>query len=227
MIALVTEAVPIMPSEDLERCALAGDMAAWDALIRRHDRRVPRAGRCSEGRRGGRRGPGALPGQRPGPGTLPGATPPVTRAAFARRGRPRHEQHAAACEECAARLAAEARLEEQLHELAAQEGTRTVNRRRPRWALRLAGVGAVAMGAAAALLLLSVRGYPQPVPPVDVFPVEHSRAVICLHDLERCTAAAQARGLLVQYPSLSAVPRYEAGLLLPPQSHGARAPLPL
>lgn len=151
------------------------------------------------------------------------------------------EAHAARCAACADLLATEARLEEQLHALAARPGAQTASaagelpastrprpaRRRARWAVRLAMAGALAGGAAAALVALSVQGYPEP----PLLPAGSASApapaVICFGDLAGCAQAAHARGLLVQYPALGDVPRYEAGASIPPESSGARAPFPL
>ncbi|HWM87307.1 MAG TPA: hypothetical protein VNO33_15755 [Kofleriaceae bacterium] len=108
------------------------------------------------------------------------------------------EAHASACEECAGRLAREARLELALIEVRAA-------RPRPAVTRRAAAVATLVLAAAVLLLYLRVG---------DDSP-ERARSipnVICPDgpDQASCVASAQGRGLFVQYPDWAGPPPFTA-----------------
>ncbi len=131
------------------------------------------------------------------------------------------EAHVVACPACTKKLAAEARLEEQLYEIAAQPrplaepkplAEPTPIRRPRRWGgAAVLGVAA-ALAAAAAITLLVVREEApeqskraplEATPPPSAIPV-----VVCDQLMEQaaCIERAHRRGLYVRYPTGAGAP---------------------
>lgn len=110
------------------------------------------------------------------------------------------EAHASACENCAARLAREARLELALIEVRAAPRSS-----RPAVTRRAAGVATLVL--AAAVLLLYLRADDDSPARARSIP-----NVICPDgpDQPSCVASAQGRGLFVQYPDWAGPPPFTA-----------------
>jgi hypothetical protein len=138
------------------------------------------------------------------------------------------ESHTLGCPPCALLLQREALLEEQLREVAQAPASNVL--RPARWHQgRVAAASGVMMALAAAVALLVLRpervslpptqqeDFPMMALPADL-PETPVRLVACpdLESQETCASEALARGLLVQYPQVGEVPRYEGHAGLPP-----------